>query len=396
MKKRVVTGNTKVREYSPIEELKGKLASDPETQRLMRSVLENDQDVIDEGRLIRDAINQGLNSFTPNMLFEQLVKDYKTAKQLFGETMLRAATGYEPAYLERNIRIPEFQRELKKKFEKLTERFLAKKLSDKDGQFTEKAIKLASIILYAEEADKLLKGGITTTEKSRKATNDYGLKEGIKNFSRERYRDIAVRKSLRKAIKRGRATMEKEDLMSFERKAYEERQIIYCLDASGSMKGEKIGQCKKAGIALAYKALEEKDKVGLAVFNSEVMKKIPPTSDFDLLLKEIVRIKASSQTDISATIRAASDLFTRKDATRHIILITDALPTKGENPEKEALSASAEAGYSGITISVVGINLDAQGKELAERIAELGKGRVFIARNVEELDSIVLEDYKNL
>ncbi|MFH1182197.1 MAG: VWA domain-containing protein [Candidatus Woesearchaeota archaeon] len=395
MKKRVVTGNTKVKEYSAIEELKGKLASDPETQRLMRSVLENDQDVIDEGRLIRDAINQGLSSFTPDMLFEQLVRDYKIAKQLYGETMLRAATGYEPGYLERNIRIPEFQRELKKKLEKLAERFLAKKLSGKEGAFTEKAIKLAAIILYAEEADKLLKG-VTTSEKSRKAVNEHGIKDGIKNYAGERYRDIAVRKSLRRAIKRGRASLEKEDLLSFERKAYEERQIIYCLDASGSMKGEKIGQCKKAGIALAYKALEEKDKVGLAVFNSDVLKKIPPTSDFDLLLKEIIRIRASSQTDIAATIRAASDLFSRKDATRHIILITDAIPTKGENPEKDALSAAAEAGYEGITISVVGINLDDKGREIAERIAELGKGRVFIARNVEELDSIVLEDYKNI
>jgi Mg-chelatase subunit ChlD len=392
----VVTGNTTVKEFSEIEEIKGKLASDPETQRLMRSVLENDQDTIDEGRLIRDAINQGLNSFTPDMLFEQLVSNYKVAEQLFGETMLREATGYEPGYLERNIRIPEFRRELKKKLEKLNERMLAKKLSSKEGEFTEKAIKLASIILYAEEADKLLKGEIATSEKNRKAINEAGIKDGVKNFSRERYRDIAVRRSIRRAIKRGRTLIDEKDLLSFDRKAYEERQIIYCLDASGSMKGEKLGQCKKAGIALAYKAIDERDKVGLAVFNTDVTARIPPTSDFDTLLKETVRIRASSQTDIAATIRAASELFTRKDVTRHIIIITDALPTKGENPEKEALSAAAEAGYAGITISVVGINLDEKGREIAEKIAELGKGRVFIARNIDELDSIVLEDYQNL
>lgn len=392
----MVTGNTTVKEFSEIEEIKGKLASDPETQRLMRSVLENDQDTIDEGRLIRDAINQGLNSFTPDMLFEQLVSNYKVAEQLFGETMLREATGYEPGYLERNIRIPEFRRELKKKLEKLNERMLAKKLSSKEGEFTEKAIKLASIILYAEEADKLLKGEIATSEKNRKAINEAGIKDGVKNFSRERYRDIAVRRSIRRAIKRGRTLIDEKDLLSFDRKAYEERQIIYCLDASGSMKGEKLGQCKKAGIALAYKAIDERDKVGLAVFNTDVTARIPPTSDFDTLLKETVRIRASSQTDIAATIRAASELFTRKDVTRHIIIITDALPTKGENPEKEALSAAAEAGYAGITISVVGINLDEKGREIAEKIAELGKGRVFIARNIDELDSIVLEDYQNL
>jgi Mg-chelatase subunit ChlD len=394
--KRVIIGDTEIKEFSEIEELTGKLASDPETQRLMRSVLDNDKETIDEGRLIRDAINQGLNSFTPDMLFEQLVRDYKVAKQLYGETMLREATGYEPGYLERNIRIPEFRRELKKKLDKLSERLVSKKLSSKEGDFTEKAIKLASIILYAEEADKLLRGGITTTEKSRKAVNESGIKDSIKGFSKERYRDIAIRKSLHRAIRRGRIELDGKDLLSFERKQYEERQIIYCLDASGSMKGEKLGQCKKAGIALAYKAIDEKDKVGLVVFNTDVLKKIQPTSDFDSLLKEMVRIKASAQTDIAATIRAAAELFTRREATRHIILITDAIPTKGSDPEKDALSAAAESAYSGITISVVGINLDGKGKEIAEKIAELGKGRVFIARNTEELDSIVLEDYTAL
>lgn len=393
--KRVVTGDTELKELSLIEELSGKLASDPETQRLMRSVIENDKDTVEEGKLIRDAINQGLGSFTPNMLFEQLVKSYSTAKQLFGETILKEATGFEPAYLERNIRIPEFRRELKKKLERLQERFLEKKLIDRENELTESAIKLASIIMYVEEVDELISEGISS-EKSRKRKNPYGVKSDVKEYSRERYRDIAIRKTIRKSVRRGHESLLKEDLMSFERKNWDERQIIYCLDASASMKGKKLGQCKKAGIALAYRALDEKDKVGLAVFSSEVVKKIEPTSEFSMLLQEIVKIRASAQTDIAATIKSASELFDRKKATKHIILITDAIPTKGANPEKNALAAAAEANARKITVSVVGISLDVKGKKVAEKIAEIGKGRVFEAKDLEELDKIVLEDYRSI
>ncbi|MBN2454706.1 VWA domain-containing protein [Candidatus Woesearchaeota archaeon] len=391
----MVTGDTELKELSLIEELSGKLASDPETQRLMRSVIENDKDTVEEGKLIRDAINQGLGSFTPNMLFEQLVKSYSTAKQLFGETILKEATGFEPAYLERNIRIPEFRRELKKKLERLQERFLEKKLIDRENELTESAIKLASIIMYVEEVDELISEGISS-EKSRKRKNPYGVKSDVKEYSRERYRDIAIRKTIRKSVRRGHESLLKEDLMSFERKNWDERQIIYCLDASASMKGKKLGQCKKAGIALAYRALDEKDKVGLAVFSSEVVKKIEPTSEFSMLLQEIVKIRASAQTDIAATIKSASELFDRKKATKHIILITDAIPTKGANPEKNALAAAAEANARKITVSVVGISLDVKGKKVAEKIAEIGKGRVFEAKDLEELDKIVLEDYRSI
>ena len=38
-------------------------------------------------------------------------------------------------------------------------------------------------------------------------------------------------------------------------------EIIYGLDASGSMKGNKLKAAKKAGIALAFKAIEEKNTV---------------------------------------------------------------------------------------------------------------------------------------
>ena len=43
------------------------------------------------------------------------------------------------------------------------------------------------------------------------------------------------------------------------------------------------------------------------------------------------------ETDIVATLRKAIELFPSEGITKHLMLITDALPTVGEEPEKDTL-----------------------------------------------------------
>ena len=129
-KKPVITGSEDIelKELGKAEELTGKLAFQQLEDKFMHSVLENDKKIIDSGKLISDAINQGMSSFTPDLMFEQLVKNYAMAKQIYGESIIRLISGYEPEYIKKNIGIPEFQKELK---EKIQERLssLRKKVS---------------------------------------------------------------------------------------------------------------------------------------------------------------------------------------------------------------------------------------------------------------------------
>jgi len=156
---------------------------------------------------------------------------------------------------------------------------------------------------------------------------------------------------------------------------------------------QAVKSAKKAGIALAYKAISEKDKVGLITFGSEVKDFIAPTLDFPFLLREITKIRASRQTEFTNMIRKAIELFPRERVTKHLILLSDALPTVGEKPEEDTLKAISAAKSSGITVSLVGINLDRQGKQMAEKIAQMGEGRVYVVKNLENVDKIILEDY---
>jgi len=397
----VIIGSTEPIEYKPgrekfskleeAEELSGKLEKQTKENKLMHSVLENDKEIIDEGKLLSESINQNLSSFVPYMIFKNLVNDYKLAKQLYGEFIIRKLTGYEPGFVEKNIKIPEFREEIKKNIEENIKKLKQKDFLNKEGEITDEGLKLSSLVLYTEELDKLRIKGLG--EKKEKKKDVYGDKKDYVPYKKTRYRDVAVKQSVKTAIRRQHSKLLREDLRIFERQKKGGISIVYGLDASGSMKGEKIGVGKRAGVALAYKAISERNKVGLIVFGEEIKQTVPPTLDFDEILRSITSIRARAETDIAKTIQKAIEMFGIRKETKHLILLTDVLPTKGKKPEEETLRAVSIARHQGITISVVGINLDKQGLKLAKRIIEISNGRLYKVKNLELLDTVILEDY---
>lgn len=385
-----------VHEKDEIEELKGKLSFQKAEDKLMHSVLENDKETIDKGKLIADSINQGLQSFTPELIYLQLVKNYSMARNIYGPSLIKLATGYNPDYVRKNINIPEFRKELKFRIETSVGQLKDEGFLDADLTISEKGYELASLVMYLEELDKLAPKGILG-EKIHKKASVYGSKEYYKHYKKgDRYGDIAIKKSAKLAIRRGHQKLDKKDLQVFERQSKGQNYIIYALDASGSMKGSKIRACKMAGIALAYKAISEKDKVGLIVFGSELKTVIKPTSDFIFLLRNIAAARASRQTDFTSTLKKAIELFPQEGITKHLILITDAMPTIGDKPEEDTLHEVSMTRNKGITISLIGINLDEKAKKLAERIVTVGNGKLYLIQNIENIDQIVLEDYYSI
>lgn len=396
--KKVVKGNfqeenIKVQEFSKAEKLEGNLGKETEENKLMHSVMENDKETIEEGKIIKEAINQNVGSFTPDIMLEQHVNNYGLAQNIYGDKILSFLSGYDDTYLKKNIQIPEFQRELKKIINEKIEKMKEKKVITHHGDITEKGITLASLTLYTEELNKLTAKGLIG-EKTSKQKNKYGIKQDARAYKKgDRYKDIAIKKSAKTAIRRGHNKIKIEDLQTYEREGKGQINIIYGIDASGSMKGQKIETSKKAGIALAYKAIEAKDKVGLIIFGTEIKEKIEPTLDFFKILKGITQAKASKETNLASTIKEAITMFPQDNTTKHITLITDALPTTGLKPEEESIKAAGTATEAGITISIIGINLDKKGEEIAKKITEIGQGKLYKAKELDEVDHIILEDY---
>ncbi|HLC22152.1 MAG TPA: VWA domain-containing protein [Candidatus Nanoarchaeia archaeon] len=381
------------KEPEKIEELTGKLRSDFKEDKLMRSVLANDKDTIDDGKILNEALNRGLQSFTPDLLFQQMVQNYTHAERILGERLISLLAGYDSNYVKKNLNIPEFRRELKGNIAANINKLREEGLIDKEGIITEKGVELASLVLYVQEMEKIIPHGYLG-EKIHKKKTHYGEKGDVRIYRKgDRYKDLSIKKSVHLAVRRGHADLQALDLKVQERKSKGTVYLIYALDASGSMKGNKIDVCKKAGVSLAYKAISEKDPVGLIVFGSEISEEVAPTLNFGELLKKIAVIKATKETNFPLMVEKAITLFPKVKATKHLVILTDAQPTVGENPREHTLKAVSEARAYGITISLIGINLDKEAVQFAQDIISIGEGRLYLVKDLDKLDQIVLEDY---
>ena len=390
-----MTGNTdiKIEQFEDIEELSGSMRSQLLDNKLMHSVLENDKETIDKGKVIKEAINQGISSFTPDMMFENLVRNYQLAENLYGKKLISFISGYDASYVQRNIKIPEFKRELKNKIKENIGKLKKDNLLDSEGNINDEGIELATLALYLEELENITPRG-EFGERQHKKVSHYGDKASIQSYKQgSRYRDISIRQTLKTAIRRRHDEIISEDIRVHERESRGKTYVVYALDASGSMRGAKIDSAKKAGIALAYKAIENKDNVGLIVFSKDISTKLMPSHDFATIIREITKIRASTETNIVEMISQSIGMFPSDNITKHLIILSDALPTIGKDPEKETLQEAAKAHETGITISIVGINLDERGTHLAKKIIEISEGRLYLVKNLEEIDKIVLEDY---
>lgn len=385
--------SSRIGDVGEAEEADGSLAHSEELDKLMRSVLENDKDFIPEGMMLSEGVNHGLRSFSPDMLADQLVNQYRQAKELYGERFIRELTGYDPSYVEKNVRIPEFQRELRDRVQQSIKSLKDEGLLDGDESLTEEGFTVAALALTADELDKLDRQG-ALGERDSRARADEGEASSYAPFRQHhRFRDLALKASIKKSLRRGHESLSRDDFVALDRESRQRASIVYAVDASGSMKGDKLAAAKRAGIALSFKATRKRDRVGLVVFGREVEASLQPTGDFLSLARLITRAQASKETDLAATLRHSAGLLEHEQGVKHVLLLTDGLQTVGQDPTERVLEAASEAAQQGITVSVVGLSLDEEGEALSKRVVEVGGGSLYLLKNYEDLDVLLLEDY---
>lgn len=379
------------------EQLDGKLATNAEQDRLPHSVLDVDTNTIDDGMVVQEAFNQSLSSFMPDIMFSELVSNYKNAKQLFGETIIRELTGYDPRFIDKNIRIPEFQRELQKKLKDKAEELEDKGIIHSSGRFTKDALNVAALFLIQEEFEEVPGKYSTFGEPVHKAAQVTGERSTIREYKKgDAYKDVAIKQSITRAIRRGHGELLKEDLLSFDREARQKVNIIYALDTSGSMKGEKLRLAKKAGVALAHRAIRDNNEVGLVIFGSSVEKVVHLTKDFFSFVQPLATCAPGQETDIALAIKEGTKLLVSVDGIKHIVLLTDGLHTTSNDPSKAVLEQVGLAQSQDITISVVGISLDQKGEELAKDIVDHSRGKLYSVADASEVGGVVIADYRSL
>lgn len=386
-------GEQKIKEFDCAEEVEGSLRMNLEEDKLMHSVLPSDKKEVEQGLIVEEGQNFGVGVFSPDLLFEHMVRNYHVAEQLFGPKLLRLITGYTGSYLERNLRVPEFQKKVLAEIEERVEGLRRAGVIDEEGVVTVEGLEGAGLVVALEELDTL--SGVGLRSRSRKV-DVQGEVDVSCSVRIGRFRDMHVRKTVSRMIKRGVGEFRKEDVVGVQRRGKGGLSVVYALDASASMRGEKLKACRRAGICLAYSAIKKKDRVGLVVFGEQVKDAVVPTHDFLFLVRRMMGMTASTRTDFVVMVEKVCELLAREKGQRHVIIISDALPTAGVDPLEGAKKVVAAARASGVTFSFVGVQLNEEGVVLAKELVELGGGRLYVVKNVDEVKGVVLEEYEKV
>lgn len=144
-----------------------------------------------------------------------------------------------------------------------------------------------------------------------------------------------------------------------------EKYVLFILDTSGSMHGEKIAMANRVLLQMLKKR-PRNTEVALRIFNQHAntleesckgSETILDFNDYDVqVFKETLNnIQVNGQTPLAYTLDEAWYDFPEKDKKREIVMITDGQDTCDGDPCERAWYISK---YYGVTVNVIAIDVD--------------------------------------
>ena len=178
-----------------------------------------------------------------------------------------------------------------------------------------------------------------------------------------------------------------------------EKDVVFVMDTSGSMRGEKIEQAR-AAIEYCLGQLNKGDRFNIITFGTKVAnfkktlakrseKNITAARDF---VDEIV---ANGRTNINEALLKGLAGDTTKGRPRIMIFLTDGTPTAGELTAEKIVENATNANKSKTRIFVMGVGHDVNA-HLLDKLAENSDGSAEFAEPDEEIDVKVASLYDRL
>jgi Ca-activated chloride channel family protein len=182
------------------------------------------------------------------------------------------------------------------------------------------------------------------------------------------------------------------------------KDIVFVIDRSGSMAGEKIEQAKEALQHILGK-LGEGDRFAIVSFDdliespSNELQRVTDRSIQDAR-SYISQLYDRSSTDIEGALRRGIALIDRaryrSDASRMIIFLTDGLPTAGVIDESEIVESVRRANeHLDASIHVFGVGYDVN-THLLDAIVSQNHGMVTYVQTGESLEGVLTDFYSGI
>ena len=177
------------------------------------------------------------------------------------------------------------------------------------------------------------------------------------------------------------------------------RDVVFVLDTSGSMKGEKIEQAKNA-LKYCLKSLDKADRFGLIGFATTV-------NELDTELRKVNKdsirqaiawvedLNASGGTAISEALEATLKMRGNSERSFTVVFLTDGQPTIGETEPSKILTQVKEQNQDGTRIFCFGVGDDVN-THLLDQLSEQSRATTVYVRPSENLEVKVSSFYAKI
>jgi Ca-activated chloride channel family protein len=173
------------------------------------------------------------------------------------------------------------------------------------------------------------------------------------------------------------------------------KDIIFVVDQSGSMSGEKIAQVKQA-LNFCLQRLDKSDRFAILPFASQVQLFAPQLRFADAAAKAdaayfIDQMQARGGTNIYQALQATRPFIGReKERARSLLFLTDGLPTEGQTEITQILAAADDLITSSTAIFTFGVGHDVN-TVLLDQLSSRGQGRGFYVRPGESIEAAMAD-----
>lgn len=172
--------------------------------------------------------------------------------------------------------------------------------------------------------------------------------------------------------------------------------VLFVVDKSGSMQGEKINQAK-AAIHYVLNNLKEGDTFNIVAYDTAVETFRPELERFNEETRKqasgyVNGLYAGGGTNIHDALKAALDQVKDKSRPTFVLFMTDGLPTVGERSEAKIAQTARDANRIGARILNFGVGYDVNSR-LLDRLAREHSGASEYVRPNEDIEVHVSKVY---
>jgi Ca-activated chloride channel homolog len=181
--------------------------------------------------------------------------------------------------------------------------------------------------------------------------------------------------------------------------AVEPKDVIFVVDCSGSMEGEKMSQAKQA-LLYCLRRLNARDRFAVVNFSGSVASwedDLKPATNRNIRDAEdyVRRLHAQGGTNISDALARALSMSHRNEQSAYVIFLTDGLPTVGEEDPRRIVNRLKLRGTSSIRVFPFGVGYDVN-TILLDLIAEQTSGVPEYIRPSEDIETKVTGFYNQI